>query len=92
VTRAAPRAADMLGRGVLRHAVDDAGPVEPGHHGEPAGHGGVLEPADFLHPADVQLQVRALGDQRIQAAVGAPGEVATQVRVGVITGWALEPG
>jgi len=33
---------------------------------------------------DVQLQVRPLGGQRIQAAPGAPGQVAAQVRFSVV--------
>src|SRR5215468_9816337 len=45
---------------VLQDAVDDTGPVEPGRDGEPPGHRGGLEPADLLHPPDVQLQVRSL--------------------------------
>jgi len=50
---------------VLHESVQDAGVVEPGHYGEPPGHGGGLEPADFLHPPDVQLQVRPLGGERV---------------------------
>src|SRR4029077_18246736 len=34
------------------------------------------------HPPGVQLQMGTLGDQRVQAALGAPGEVAAQVRFG----------
>jgi len=82
----------MLGRGVLQGAVDDAGPVEPGRHGEPAGHGGGLELADLLHPPDVQLQVRASRGEGIHAAFGAPGEVTAQVRLGVAAGGASEAG
>ena len=44
-----------------------------------------------VHP-DVQLQVRAPGQEGVQAALGAPGEVAAQIRVGVGSGGALEPG
>ena len=73
-------------------AVQDAGPVEPGCDGEPAGYGGGLETADLLHPPDVQLQVRTLGRQRVQALLGAPREVAAQVRFGVLAGGALETG
>jgi NAD(P)-dependent dehydrogenase (short-subunit alcohol dehydrogenase family) len=43
------------------------------------GHGGGLEPADLLHPPDVQLQVRSPGGQRVQALLGTPGEVAAQI-------------
>jgi hypothetical protein len=58
---------------VLQDAVEGAGAVEPGHNREPPGHGGGLEPADLLHPPDVQLQVRALRGERVQAPLGAPG-------------------
>ena len=64
--------ADVLGRGPVQHAVDDAGPVEACGHREPPGHGGGLEPAGFLHLPDVQLQVRPPGGQRVQAALSAP--------------------
>ena len=82
----------MLGWGMLQDAVDDAGPGEPSGDREPAGYGGGLEPADLLHPPDVQLQVRPPGGQWIQAALSAPGQVAPQVRLGVIAGGILEPG
>jgi hypothetical protein len=36
--------------------------------------------------------VRTPGRQRVQAALGAPVEVAAQIRVGVIPGGTLEPG
>jgi hypothetical protein len=85
-------AAHMLGGRMLEHAVDDAGPVEPGRNREPPGDGGGPEPADLLHPPDVQLQVRTLGAQRVQAVLGAPGQVAAQVRFGVLAGGALEAG
>jgi len=77
---------------VLQEAIDDASPVEPRHDGEVPGDGGGLEPADLLHPPDVQLQVRPPGSQWIQAALCAPGEVAAQVGFGVLAGGALEPG
>jgi hypothetical protein len=82
----------MLGGRVRYEPVQDAGVVEPGHHGEPAGHRGRFEPADLLHPPDVQLQVRPLGGERVQAAPGAPGQVAAQVGFGVRAGGALEAG
>ena len=75
---------------MLQHAVQDAGPVEPGRDRESPGDGGGLEPADLLHPPDVELEVRALGGQRVQAALGAPGQVAAQVRFGVLAGGARE--
>jgi hypothetical protein len=50
------------------------------------------EPAGFLHPPDVQLQVRPPGSQRVQAALGAPRQVTAQVGFGVLAGGALEAG
>jgi hypothetical protein len=82
----------VLCGGMLQDAVDDAGSVEPGRYREPPGHGGGPEPPDLLHPPDVQLQVRPTGGQRVKAALGAPGQVAAQVRFGVLTGGALEAG
>jgi hypothetical protein len=82
----------MLGGRVRHEAVQDEGPVEAGHDGEPARHGGGFEPADLLHPPDVQLQVRPLGGERVQATLGAPGQVAAQVGFGVLAGGALEAG
>jgi hypothetical protein len=75
---------------MLQDSVDGAGAVEPGRDGEPPGDGGGLEPAGFLHPPDVQLQVETLDGQRVQAVIGAPGEGAAQVRFGMLTGRALE--
>ena len=73
-------------------AVQGAGAVEPGRDREAAGDGGGLEPSDLLHPPDVQLQMRALRGQRVQAVLGAPRQVAAQVRFGVLAGGALEAG
>ena len=75
---------------MLQNAIQDAGPVEPGRDREPPGDGGGLEPADLLHPPDVQLQMRPLRRQRVQAAPGAPGQVAAQVRFGAVAGGARE--
>jgi hypothetical protein len=55
----------MFGRGMFQQAIDNARPVEPRGDGEPPGDGGGLEPADLLHPADVQLQVRPSCSQGI---------------------------
>jgi hypothetical protein len=77
---------------MLQGAVDDAGPVEPGHYRKSPGDGGGLEPADLLHPPDVQLQVRAPRGERVQSVSRAPGKEAAQVRFGVLTGRALDPG
>ena len=74
----------MLSGGMLEDAVDDTGSVEPGRNREPPGHGGGPESPDLLHPPDVQLQVRPPGSQRVQAVLGAPGQVAAQVRFGVL--------
>lgn len=41
--------------------VDDAGAVEAGYDGHPPADGGGLESSHLLHPADVELDVRALG-------------------------------
>jgi len=43
-----------------------------------------------LHPPDVWLKVGPLGGQRIQAALGAPGQVAAKVGFGVLAGGARE--
>jgi hypothetical protein len=77
---------------MLQEAVDDAGPVEASRDREAPGDRGGLELADLLHPADVWLQVRAPRGQRVEPALGAPGEEAPQVRFGVITGGALVAG
>jgi hypothetical protein len=36
--------------------------------------------------------VREPGQEGVQAALGAPGEIAAQIGVGVVSGGALEPG
>lgn len=51
-----------------------------------------IEPADLLHPPDVQLQVRPARGQRVQAVLGAPGEIAAEVGLGVVAGGTFEPG
>src|ERR1700728_1797237 len=81
----------MLSRGMLEHAVEHAGPAEPGDHRKPPRHRGGPEPAELLHPPDIQLQIRAAHGQRIQAALSTPGEITTQVGFGVLTGRTLEP-
>ena len=68
------------------------GPVEPGRDGEAPGDGRGFEPADLLHPPDVQLQVRPPGGQRVQATLSAPGEVTAEVGLGVLARRALEAG
>ena len=72
--------ARVLGGRVLQDAVEDAGPVEPSRDRESPGDGGGLEPADLVHPPDVELQVRSPGSQRVQVLLGAPGQVTAQVR------------
>jgi hypothetical protein len=49
---------DVLGWRMLLDGVDDRGPVEPCEHREPPRNRGWLEAAGFLHPPDIQLQVR----------------------------------
>ena len=85
-------AAHVLSGRMLQDAIQDAGPVDPGGDREPPGDGGGLEPADFLHPPDVQLRVRPPGGQRVQAALGTPGQVTAQVGFGVLARGALEAG
>jgi hypothetical protein len=77
---------------MLQDTIDDAGPVEPRGDREPPGDRRGLEPADLLHPPDVQLQMRAPGQERVQASLGTPGEIAAQIGVGMVSGGALEPG
>ena len=77
---------------MLQDAIKNAGPVEPGHDGEPPGDGGGPEPADLLHPPDIQLQVGPPGGQRVQAPLGAPGQVTADIRFGMLAGGALEAG
>jgi hypothetical protein len=80
----------MLGRRMLEHPVDHTGPVVPGGYRKPTRHRGRLKPAELLHPPGVQFQVRAARGQRFQAALRTPGEIAAQIRLGVLTGRALE--
>jgi hypothetical protein len=80
----------MLGGRALQEAVDDAGAVEPGRDPEAPENGGGLEPADLLHPPDVQLQVRAPCGHRVQPALSTPGKERAQVGLGVLAGGALE--
>jgi hypothetical protein len=75
---------------VLQDAVEGAGAVEPGRDREPPEYGGGLEPADLLHPPDIQFQVRPLRGQRVQAVLGAPGQAAAQIGFGVLAGGAFE--
>jgi len=41
---------------------------------------------------DVQLRVRPLGSQRVQAAFGGPGQVAAQIGFAVLPGGAFDAG
>ena len=70
-------------RSVFEDAVDDAGPVKAGDDGHSSGHGGGLEPADVLHPPQVQLQVVTLRVQRRDLPLLAPGDEDPRVRLGV---------
>jgi len=86
------RAADVLSRRVLQHAVDHRGAVEPRRHREPPGHRRRLEPADFLHPLDVQLQMHSPRGEGIESPLGTPRQETAQIRVRVITGGTRESG
>jgi hypothetical protein len=70
-----PRPPDVLRGRVVEDAVDDACAVEAGHDREPSGDRRWLVAGDLLHPAQVQLDVRAFGVQRVQALVAAPGQL-----------------
>jgi len=69
-----------------------ASAVEAGDDRHAAGDGGRLEPADLLHPADLELDLGTGLRQRIETAVGAPTEVGAQVGLGVGPRGGLEPG
>jgi hypothetical protein len=69
---------------MLEQAVDHRGAVEARGDREPPRHGGGLEPAHLLHPADVQLQLCPASRKRIEAALDTPRQEASQVRVSVI--------
>ena len=82
---AAALAADHLGPGADREGFPARPVVELRRRARVAvldGQGATLtsnlaagkEPADTLHPPDVQLQVRPLGGQRVEAPFGAPGQ------------------
>jgi hypothetical protein len=68
---------------VLQEAVD--------RDRETMGDGGGLEPADLLHPPDVELQVRTPAASG-STTPSAPGEVTAEVGFGVLAGRALEEG
>ena len=74
------RSAEVFGRGMLQHPVDDARAVEAGHHRRPPRHRRRLEPSGLLHPAHEQLQLRPARGQRVHAAVGAPIQEPAQIR------------
>src|SRR5918997_4954353 len=63
--------------------VDHAGAVEPGDHGHTPGYGRGFEPANFLHPPHIPLNLWALDGQRREMLVGAPPEEQAQVEPGV---------
>jgi hypothetical protein len=67
-----------------RDAVDDAGPVEARRDREAARDSGGLEQPDLLHPADVELQVRAPRGQWVKAALSTPRQEGAQVGFGVL--------
>ncbi len=76
---------------MLEDAVDDAGPVEARDDGQPAGHRGRLEPADVLHPPQVELEIVALGVKRRELPVLAPAEEDPQVGLRVLARGAAVP-
>jgi hypothetical protein len=73
------RSADVVGRGVLEDAVGDAGPVEAGDNGKPTGDGRRLEPADVLHPPQVQLEVVSLRVEMGELPLLTPSEEHPQI-------------
>jgi hypothetical protein len=77
---------------VLEEVVDHAGAVEAGDDRKPSRHGGGLVAAGFLHPAQIQLDVRTSDLKRVQIAVAAPGQVGTEIGLCVSAGLTLEPG
>ena len=77
---------------MVEQAVDDRGAVEAGDDGGPAGDGGRLEPANLLHPSDVELNLWPGRGEGVEAVLLAPVQVAAQVGLGVGAGEALEPG
>ncbi len=86
------RPTDVLCWRVLKCTVDHAGPVEAGDHRHPPGDSRRPEPAHFLQPPHVQLDVRPGRDQRAQPAQVTPGEVAAEVGLGMNAGLAFESG
>ena len=72
-----PRVRYRQRRVLVEAAIDDHVAVETCHGGEaPAGRG--RRQAVLLYPAQVELQLRPLGQQRLDPAFGAPAqEVAT---------------
>lgn len=51
-----------------------------------------LEAADFLHPPNVQLDLRPVRLQRFDATLAAPHQVGAQIRLGMDTGLATVTG
>jgi hypothetical protein len=82
----------MLSRRVIEDSVDDGRLVEASDDREPWRNRGRFEAADFLHPPDVQLEVRAACRQRMQAALGAPGQDGAEVGAPVVARGAGKPG
>lgn len=74
---------NVVGRRERQDLVDDAGPGEADHHGQPPGDRGGLVEADLLQPAHIPFDVRSTDAQRVQALIGAPGQEDLEVGAGV---------
>jgi hypothetical protein len=83
---------DVLGGRLIQDTIIDSGPAEAGGDGKPARNRGRFEPAHFLHPADLELQVRPVCRLRIKAPVSAPDQEAAEIRARVIARSAGKPG
>ena len=69
-----------------RSLVDDAGAIKASHHRYPPADLGRLKVADFLHPPQVQLDLRAAHGQRFDTAFATPHQVGAKVGLGMDPG------
>src|SRR3546814_16020497 len=74
---------DVLGGRAGQDGIDDADPVEAHENREATRHGGRLVAGDFLHPSEVELDVRASSLERVEISALAPGGEGSKVRFGV---------